>query len=129
MPNRLTPLYFKIYYKKENHLKVKTVVFKYINSSIIKVKYIDIFLYFYILMFLYSKLLVICHLCDLAYPLSYGFTSFINPISCVLILTQYKSLFSTCTILFIKSVTLNIYIYFGVLIYIRIYKELAIKDY
>ena len=31
LPNRLTPLYFKIYYKKENYLKVKTVVFKYIT--------------------------------------------------------------------------------------------------
>ena len=31
MPNRLTPLYSKIYYKKENYLKVKTVVFKYIT--------------------------------------------------------------------------------------------------
>ena len=34
--NRLTPLYFKIYYKKENYLKIKTAVFKYINCSIIK---------------------------------------------------------------------------------------------
>ena len=31
MPNRLTLLYFKIYYKKKNYLKVKTVVFKYIT--------------------------------------------------------------------------------------------------
>ena len=31
MPNRLTPLYFKIYYKEENYLKVKTAVFKYIT--------------------------------------------------------------------------------------------------
>ena len=31
MPNRLTLLYFKIYYKEENYLKVKTVVFKYIT--------------------------------------------------------------------------------------------------
>ena len=37
MPNRLTPLYSKIYYKKENYLKVKTIVFKYTNSSIVKV--------------------------------------------------------------------------------------------
>ena len=35
MPNRLTLLYFKIYYKKENYLKVRTIVFKYINSSIV----------------------------------------------------------------------------------------------
>ena len=31
MPNRLTSLYFKIYYKEENYLKVKTAVFKYIT--------------------------------------------------------------------------------------------------
>ena len=31
MPNRLTPLYSKIYYKKENYLKVITAVFKYIT--------------------------------------------------------------------------------------------------
>ena len=31
MPNRLTLLYSKIYYKKENYLKVRTVVFKYIT--------------------------------------------------------------------------------------------------
>ena len=36
LPNRLTLLYSKIYYKKENYLKIKTVVFKYINSSIVK---------------------------------------------------------------------------------------------
>ena len=40
MPNRLTPLYSKIYYKEENYLKVKTAVFKYINSSIVKVEYV-----------------------------------------------------------------------------------------
>ena len=31
MPNRLTSLYFKVYYKEENYLKVKTMVFKYIT--------------------------------------------------------------------------------------------------
>ena len=31
LPNRLTPLYSKIYYKEENYLKVRTVVFKYIT--------------------------------------------------------------------------------------------------
>ena len=30
-PNKLTPLYSKIYYKEENYLKVKTAVFKYIT--------------------------------------------------------------------------------------------------
>ena len=33
--NRLTLLYSKIYYKKENYLKVRTAVFKYINSFIV----------------------------------------------------------------------------------------------
>ena len=41
----------------------------------------------------------------LSYPLSYGFTGFISSIFCILILTQYKSLFSTYTILFIRSIT------------------------
>ena len=114
MPNKLTFLYSKIYYKKENYLKVKTVVFKYITPPIVKVKYvgmlvywyISIFLHSYIFIFLRSKLLIMYCLCDLAYPLSYGFTSSISPASRVLILNQYKSLFSTCTILFIRSVTL-----------------------
>ena len=42
MPNRLTPLYFKIYYKEENYLKVKTTVFKYITPPIVKVEYISV---------------------------------------------------------------------------------------
>ena len=29
LPNKLTPFNFKIYYKEENYLKVKTVVLKY----------------------------------------------------------------------------------------------------
>ena len=45
LPNRLTPLYSKIYYKEENYLKVKTTVFKYINSSIIKVEYVGMLVY------------------------------------------------------------------------------------
>ena len=40
MPNRLTPLYSKTYYKEKNYLKVKTVVFKYITPSIVKVEYV-----------------------------------------------------------------------------------------
>ena len=40
MLNRLTLLYSKIYYKKENYLKVKSVVFKYITPPIVKVEYI-----------------------------------------------------------------------------------------
>ena len=34
--NRLTPFNFKIYYKKENYLKVRTAVFKYITPPIVK---------------------------------------------------------------------------------------------
>ena len=45
MPNRLTLLYSKIYYKEENYLKVKTVVFKYITPLIVKVKYIGMLIY------------------------------------------------------------------------------------
>ena len=57
MPNRLTPLYSKIYYKKENYLKVRTVVFKYITPPIVKVKYVSILVYQYISTFLYSHIL------------------------------------------------------------------------
>ena len=42
MPNRLTSLYSKIYYKEKNCLKVKTAVFKYITPPIVKVEYIGI---------------------------------------------------------------------------------------
>ena len=31
LPNRLTPLYSKIYYKEENYLKVKTKFFIYLS--------------------------------------------------------------------------------------------------
>ena len=31
MPNRLTFIYSKIYYKEKNYLKIRTVVFKYIT--------------------------------------------------------------------------------------------------
>ena len=41
----------------------------------------------------------------LGYPSSYGSTGFISSASRVLILTQYKSPLSTCTILFIRSIT------------------------
>ena len=39
LPNRLTSVYSKNYYKEENYLKVKTVIFKYLtpphsNSSV-----------------------------------------------------------------------------------------------
>ena len=43
--NRLTPFNSKIYYKKENYLKVKTTVFKYITPPIVKIQYISILVY------------------------------------------------------------------------------------
>ena len=33
LPNKLTPLYSKIYYKEENYLKVKTKLFIYLSPS------------------------------------------------------------------------------------------------
>ena len=57
MPNRLTLLYSEIYYKKENYLKVRTAVFKYITPPIVKVEYVGMLIYLvhpYIPMFLYS---------------------------------------------------------------------------
>ena len=41
LPNKLTPFNFKIYYKKENYLNVRTAVFKYITFSIVKVQYVS----------------------------------------------------------------------------------------
>ena len=56
LPNRLTLFNFKIYYKKENYLKVRTVLFKYITLFIVKfstlicqyAQYISIQVYKYI---------------------------------------------------------------------------------
>ena len=42
LPNRLTPLYSKIYYKEENYLKVKTTLLIYPSPPIVKVEYIGI---------------------------------------------------------------------------------------
>ena len=44
LPNRLTPVYSKNYYKEENYLKVKTVVFKYITSLYSNSCYVPTFL-------------------------------------------------------------------------------------
>ena len=110
LPNRLTPLYSKIYYKEENYLKVKTAVFKYITPPYSKgwvCWYVNIsvcftFLYFHIFIFLNS-----CYILPmwLSYPLSYNFTSFISSVFCVLILSCFKSYLSICIILFIRSIT------------------------
>ena len=112
MLNRLTPLYSKIYYKEENYLKVRTAVFKYITPLIVKVEYVGIsvcLVYLYIPIFSCSYILNSHHILFiwLSYPSFYNFTGFISFVSRVLILTQYKSLFSTCTVLFIRSVTVN----------------------
>ena len=64
MPNRLTPLYSKIYYKEENYLKVRTAVFKYISPPIVKVEYVGMLIclvYLYIPTFLYSYVPNFCH--------------------------------------------------------------------
>ena len=55
LPNRLTPLYFKIHYKEENYLKVRTTVFKYITPPIVKFQYVSILVCQYVtfLTFLY----------------------------------------------------------------------------
>ena len=59
-PNRLTPLYSKIYYKEKNYLKVKTVVFKYITPPYSKGWVCGVLVYQYIecskyIIFPYSK--------------------------------------------------------------------------
>ena len=73
MPNRLTPLYSKIYYKEENYLKVKTVVFKYITPPhnkgwVCGASVYQYILYFYIPIFPHSDSLVIYYLYDSATP-------------------------------------------------------------
>ena len=107
LPNRLTFFNSEIYYKKENYLKVRTAVFKYITPPIVKGSvcwYVGILVRPHIPIF--SHFYVLNSIMWLGYPSSYGFTGSISPASCVLILTQYKSFFSTCTILLIRSVTL-----------------------
>ena len=44
LPNRLTPVYSKNYYKEENYLKVKTVIFKYITPPHSNSCYVPTFL-------------------------------------------------------------------------------------
>ena len=59
LPNRLTPFNFKIYYKEENYLKVKTIVFKYITPPIVKglVYWYTSILVYYVPMFPRSHIL------------------------------------------------------------------------
>ena len=110
MPNRLTPVYSENHYKKENYLKVKTVIFKYITPPHSNSWFILIFsyiLYTELDMFgtrvhlIYSPWLVMW----LNYPLSHNFTGSISPAFCTLILIQYKFSFSTYTVLYIRSIT------------------------
>ena len=54
MPNRLTSVYSKIYYKEENYLKVKTVVFKYITPPYSKDLSILVYQYASVLSILYT---------------------------------------------------------------------------
>ena len=59
LPNRLTFFNFKIYYKKENYLKVKTAAFKYTTPPIVKGSvhwYINMSVH-HALTFLYSHVL------------------------------------------------------------------------
>ena len=104
MPNKLTFFNSKIYYKKENYLKVRTAVFKYITPPIVKG-----LVYWYIGISVYYTPAFLCsHILSftmwLGYPLFYGSTGSISSAFYILILTQYKSPFSTYTILFIRSV-------------------------
>ena len=108
MPNRLAPLYSKIYYKEENYLKVRTAVFKYITPPYSKgwvCWYVNILVY-YISIFLYSYIPNSCYvlLMWLSYPSSHSSTSSISLASYILILSQSNSLLTIYTILFIKSV-------------------------
>ena len=69
MPNRLTLLYSKIYYKEENYLKVKTMVFKYITPPYSKGWVHGTLVYWYIgcskyITFPHSKLM---HVLNLGY--------------------------------------------------------------
>ena len=111
LPNRLTPLYSKIHYKEENYLKVRTAVFKYITPPHSKGwvrRYIGtlVFSVCHVLTFPRSELLhVLSFVMWLGYPSSHGSTGSISPAFGALILTQYKSSLSTCTILFIRSGT------------------------
>ena len=116
MPNRLTLLYSEIYYKKENYLKVKTVVFKYITlySKGWVYWYISTSAYLYVPMFSHSYVLNSRHVSPmwLGYPLFYGFTGPISPAFRVLMLSWSNSLLTICTILFIRSVTLVEEVYY-----------------
>ena len=110
MPNRLTLLYSKIYYKEENYLKIKTTVFKYITPPYSKGwvhQYVNILIFwvYHILTFPRSELLyILSSVIWLSYPSSYSFTGSISSAFYILILTYFKSHLSIYIILFIKSI-------------------------
>ena len=111
LPNRLTPVYSKNYYKEENYLKVKTVVFKYITLLYSNGWSVLTFLYipYTELDTFGTRVYLICSpwsVMWLGYPSSHGFTGSISSVSCALILIQYKFSLSTCTALYIRSVTI-----------------------
>ena len=110
MPNRLTLIYSKNHYEEENYLKIKTVIFKYItppysNSwsvlTFLYILYTELDTFSTQVYLIYSPWLVMW----LSYPLSYSSTSSISLAFCALILIQYKFSLSTCTALYMRSVT------------------------
>ena len=76
LPNKLTPFNSKIYYKKENYLKVKTVVFKYITPLLVKG-----LVYWYISMSVYSHIPILLH-SHVLNPLSY--TAYVTQLPLIL---------------------------------------------
>ena len=132
LPNRLTPVYSKNYYEEENYLKIKTVIFKYItppHSNGPVRRYVGT-LSTWVREYVSTWVRSVCGswlVMWLSYPSSHGSTGSISPASCALILIQYKSFFSTCTILFIRSVTaylsayLSAYPFVYLFIYLSVY--------
>ena len=102
--NRLTLLYSKIYCE-ENYLKVRTELFIYPSPPYSKGLGIWECWYVGIWVLTFSCIYVLNFVIWLGYPSSHSLTGSISPASYVLILNQYKSSFSTCKILFIKSIT------------------------
>ena len=126
LPNKLIFFNSEIHYKEKNYLKVRTTFFKYITPPYSKgsvYQYISTLVY-YISMFLYFYILSLTTW--LSYPSSYSSTNSISSASCILTTTQYKSLFSTCTILLIRSVTA--YTYFCNTAFTNALLKVAIKS-
>ena len=110
MPNRLTPIYSKNYYEEDNYLKVRTVIFKYITPLYSNSRSVLTFLHILCteLDMFGTRVYLICSpwsVMWLSYPSSHSSTGSISPASRVLILIQYKFSLSTCTALYIRSVT------------------------